>query len=260
MAPNEPRKDRVMRVMNFLPDDYVQRRGIRRANWMCLGIAAGTLMLLGAVVAFVFVRSWTMAGIRFLTETQYQEASRKIEDLKQLERRKDGLLHKVELSTALLERVPRSHVLARLTNHLPEHTSLTSMTMQVEEVQVNLDKPAASDDGTEPAEVKPPRGPAGKNKNQPHIVRVKRLRFRLDGLAKTDVQVAEYISRLHADPLFENVDLQFSEEFPYQESVTMRRFQMSFLLSENAELVLESSPAEPAAVADSAPGGKKGNS
>ena len=46
-----------MQVTNFLPDDYLRRRGIRRANWMCLGTAAGTLLLLGAVVAFVVIVS-----------------------------------------------------------------------------------------------------------------------------------------------------------------------------------------------------------
>jgi hypothetical protein len=242
-----------MRVTNFLPDDYLQRRGLRQANWVCVGIAAGTLMLLGAVVAFVLVRSWGMAGMRLLAEAQYREASRQIEDLKQLEGRKLDLLHKVELSTALLERVPRSHVLARLANHLPEHTSLTSMTMQLQEIKVKVDAPA--DDA---AGGKKPRGAAGKK--QPRVVRITRLRFRLDGLAETDVQVAEYMSRLHTDPLFEAIDLQFSEEFPYQEGVTMRRFQMSLLLSEDAEKVLESIDEEPAGVVDSSPTDTKGNS
>lgn len=247
-----------MRVTNFLPDDYLCRRGIRRANWMCLGTAAGTLLLLGAVVAFVFIRSWSMAGMRSLAELQYQEASRQIDELRQLEQRKTSLLHKVELSTALLERVPRSNVLARLTNHLPEHTSLTSMTMQLEVMKMKPKKAAAGADDTQSACGKPPTGAAGKN--QPRVVRAKRLRFRLDGLAETDVEVAEYISRLHADPLFENVDLQFSEAFPYQEDVTMRRFQMSLLLSEDAAKVLGSPAAEAPSVAESAPVDAKGKS
>jgi len=247
-----------MQVTNFLPDDYIQQRGIRRANWICLGIAAGTLLLLGAMVAFVFIRSWSMAGRRSLAELQYQVASRQIDDLKQLEQRKTSLLHKVELSTALLERVPRSNVLARLTNHLPEHTSLTSMTMQLEVIKMKPKNAAAGADDTRSACGKPPTGAAGKN--QPRVVKVKRLRFRLDGLAETDVEVAEYISRLHADPLFENVDLQFSEAFPYQEDVTMRRFQMSLLLSEDAEKVLGSPAAEAPSVAESAPVDAKGKS
>jgi len=157
-----------MQVTNFLPDDYLTRCGIRRANWVCLGIAAGTLLLLGVAVAFVLVRSWAMAGMRFLAEAQYQEASRQIEDLKQLEQRKAGLLRKVELSTDLLERVPRSHVLARLTNHLPEHTSLTSMTMQVEQMKVPVVPVDGAADGTaSPAAGKRAKGAAGKKQPRP---------------------------------------------------------------------------------------------
>jgi len=56
------------------------------------------------------------------------------------------------------------------------------------------------------------------------------------------------------------VDLQFSESFPYQEDVTMRRFQMSLLLSEDAEKVLGSPAAEAPSVAESAPVDAKGKS
>ncbi len=239
-----------MQVTNFLPDDYLHRRGLRRANWMCLGIAAGVLLLLGAVTGFVVIRSWTIAGMRHLVELQYQEASRQIANLKQLEQHKADLLRKVQLSTALLERVPRSHVLARLTNYLPEHTSLTSMTMQPQQIKRTPQK--AVDGGA--------KSQSTGGKNRPGNVLVTRVRFRLDGLAETDVEVAEYISRLHADPLFENVDLQFSEEFPYEEGVTMRRFQLLFLLSEDAAKVLESPASEAPDVAASAPVRAKGNS
>jgi len=62
----------------------------------------------------------------------------------------------------------------------------------------------------------------------------------VDGLAVTDVQVAEYIARLTADPLFEEVDLKFSEEFPYEPGVTMRRFELIFRLSLEAQKLLTS--------------------
>jgi Tfp pilus assembly protein PilN len=237
-----------MRVINFLPDDYLKRRSNRKANFLCLAIAGGTLLLLGLVAGGMFVRSLGVARMRAVVETQYADASRQINDLKELETRKDGLLHKVDLSTALLERVPRSTILARLTNHLPQNTSLTAMQMQVTYVEVASKTP---DPAAAPAAVKGKKG-SPKTAKTP-TVKVPRLGFRLDGLAKTDVEVAEFLTHLGADPLFDEINLQFSEAFPYQEGMTMRRFQLCFNLSSNAEKVLEGAETAPAATVDAGP-------
>lgn len=222
----------MLRVLNFLPDDYVKRRRVRRANIICALMAAGGLLLVGAVVGVTLIRAVGMAAARAAIDRQYEEARLKIKDLKQLEQRKEGLLHKADLSAALLERVPRSHVLGRLTNLLPEETSLTSLSMEPQEVRVELSQAEAK--AAEKA-----KKSKKKKKVAPATRTETRLRFRLDGLAQTDVQVAEYIGRLASDPLFDTVDLQFSEEFPYEEGMTMRRFQLVFLLSKDAASELE---------------------
>jgi len=223
----------MLRVLNFLPDDYVQRRRVRRANLICTLVAAGGLLLIGIATGLIAFGAMGVAAARAAVDRQYEKASLRIKDLQQLEQHKADLLHKAELSATLLERVPRSHILARITNHLPPETSLTSLSMEPQEMRINVPEPDAEAPG---------KAKKGKKKvSQPKQTET-RLRFRLDGLAQTDVQVAEYISRLAADPLFESVDLQFSEEFPYEEGVTMRRFQMSFLLSKEAAAVLEKAP------------------
>lgn len=236
-----------MRVINFLPDDYLRRRSMRRANLACAALAAGTLLVLAAVVGLIFLRAAGAAGMRQIVEAQYAEASRQIDQLKQLEERKTGLLHKVELSSALLERVPRSHLLACVTNYLPTGTSLTSVTMQAIEVDVKVE--------AKPEDAKPP-APGVKAAPKGPAPRVKRVQFRLDGLAPTDVEVAEFISRLGRDPLFEQVDLQFSEAHPIKDKTVMRRFQLCFRLNPKSECVLEAPPATAAASAQAV----KGNS
>lgn len=225
-----------MRVLNFLPGDYVTRRLVRRANLLCLAVAGGSLLAIGLVTGGIYLRMAGIRSMRGLVDQQYAQASRQIEDLKQLENRKQGLLHKVELSTALLERVPRSLLVARLTNCLPAQTSLTSLQMQAEEVDVPLAPTEAAAGAVAAAD------PKAKGAAKPATRKVTRLRFRLDGLAETDVQVAKFMSNLGEDPLFEEVDLQFSEEFPYKEGVTMRRFQLALLLSPGAAKTLEGRP------------------
>jgi Tfp pilus assembly protein PilN len=226
-----------MRVINFLPDDYLQRRSVRRANLVCLGLAGGAAVLLAVAAVFTYSGAKGAAAERAAVDRQYQEAGRQIDQLKALEDRKTGLFHKVELSTTLLERVPRSTVLARLANHLPAHTSLTMLTMRVEET-----------------EVRAPETPGVTPKGKVETVKVKQVRFRLEGLARTDVEVAEFITRLNADPLFEDVDLLFSEEFTYEEGLTMRRFQLSLRLSPKADKILETASAPVAVKADNGKG------
>jgi len=224
----------MLHVLNFLPDDYLEHQRARRANLTCLLIVGGCLAVTSLLTGFALIRARGTASVRAAVERQYEKAALRIKDLEQLQKHKQDLLHKADLSAALLERVPRSYILAQLTNLLPPETSLTALKMQMEKVVIK----------TPPAQVPTqPKGKSAKTKKRAQPVQTEdRLRFRLDGLAQTDVQVAEYISRLATDPLFDSVDLQFSEEFPYREGILMRRFQLSFLLSRDAEKILEELP------------------
>jgi Tfp pilus assembly protein PilN len=172
-----------------------------------------------------------------MVEQQYDEANRQVDQANQLEDRKTGLLHKVELSTTLLERVPSSRLLAVMTNYLPKDASLTNVLMQVQEVDVKPAEPKKAGDDVK----KIGKSLADKNSPPAAPTKVKRVVFRLDGLAQTDVQVAEYLNRLAADPLFEDPDLQFSEAFPYEEGTILRRFQVTFRLSPRAEQIMDMS-------------------
>ncbi|MCX5653445.1 MAG: hypothetical protein NTY65_02175 [Planctomycetota bacterium] len=248
----------MVNIINFLPCDYMERRGRRRDNIICLiigGLAAVGLGLAGMLAA---VTMFSSAGMRAVVEKQYQEATLQIKQLKDLEERKAGLVHKVELSSDLLERVPRSTLLARLTNYLPQKASLTALVLKLEDVEVPAPRSTAQPPAAAAKDAdKAPAKNAGKSgKGKPNTIKVKQWTFHAEGLAPTDMQVAEYISRLAADPLFRDVDLQYSESFPYQETLTMRKFQLSFRLSPDAEKMLGPTAAPAATAAAPAPAAK----
>ena len=230
----------MISVINFLPNDYTERRRRRRANIICLVLAGVAVVGLGLVSGLTLVSALSSAAMRAVVERQYQEASVQIKQLKDLEERKAGLVHKVELSSDLLERVPRSHLLARLTNYLPQKASLTGVLLKLEDIEVPAPQSQAASPPGAPADSKEAGAAKGGkgSKDKPEKIKVKMWTFRVDGLALTDVQVAEYISRLSADPLFRDVDLRYSEEFPYREGTTMRKFQLCFKLSPDAEKTL----------------------
>ena len=256
----------MLNVINFLPEDYQECRSRRRANIVCLIMAGASVVVLGLVVGLLFLSAIGMSAMRALVDQQYRQASLQIEQLKQLEARKADLIRKVELSTDLLERVPRSQLLARLTNCLPAKAGLMGVVMKAEDVQVPVGSAAAAaagvkavaqaTDAQDASKAGAKRGSSGK-KGKAETVKVKQWVFHVDGVAPTDMEVAEYIARLGADPLFRDVDLQFSEEFPYKEGVQMRKFQLSFRLSPEAEKILgASASAATAAAASPAPAAK----
>ena len=234
-----------MQVMNFLPRDFTERRGRHRANLLCLGLTGVALLALAGVCALHVMRVFGASRLRAVVEQQYREAGRQIEQLKELEDRKADLVRKVELSADLLERVPRSHILARLTNALPLDTSLQVLVMSTVEVEVPVPKLTTTKENDAPAS-------KGRKSKRPEKIRRQEIQFRVNGLAVTDVQVAEYIARLTADPLFEEVNLKFSEEFPYEPGVTMRRFELTFRLSLEAQKLLASGDEAKAALPTSA--------
>jgi Tfp pilus assembly protein PilN len=252
----------MLNVINFLPEDYQERRSRRRANIVCLIMAGASVLVLGLVVGLLFLSAIGMSAMRALVDQQYRQASLQIEQLKQLEARKADLIRKVELSTDLLERVPRSQLLARLTNCLPAKAGLMGVVMKAEDVEVPVGSAAAvkavaqATDAQDASKAGAKRGSSGK-KGKADTVKVKQWVFHVDGVAPTDMEVAEYIARLGADPLFRDVDLQFSEEFPYKEGVQVRKFQLSFRLNPEAEKILgASASAATAAAASPAPAAK----
>jgi Tfp pilus assembly protein PilN len=226
-----------MKVIDFLPNDYLAKKSRRRANLACLAIAGGVSLVVGAALVLLTVDARSTARLRELVDQQYQEASQQVDQLKQLEEKRADLMRKVSLSTTLLERVPRSNVLARVTNHLPPGTSLVSLTMKMEEVEVRAPSSASAADKE-----------AAAKKGKPETVKIKQYVFRLDGVAPTDVEVATLINQLNRDPLFQNtVDLLFSEEAPGKAGASVRRFQLVFRLIPDAEKVLETAPMDVAA-------------
>jgi hypothetical protein len=138
--------------------------------------------------------------------------------------------------------------------------------MKVEYVEVPVGSAAAAAAGAKAAgdaqdasKAGAKRGSSGK-KGKADTVKIKQWVFHVDGVAPTDMEVAEYIARLGADPLFRDVDLQFSEEFPYKEGVQMRKFQLSFRLSLEAEKILGASAAAATAAAAAPAPAAKGDS
>jgi hypothetical protein len=134
---------------------------------------------------------------------QAKEAIKQFEELQ----KKRKVMIKTALTTAeLLEPVPRSVLLASLTNNLPVGVSLLRLKL-VQKEPKNIGRAAATN---KYQAAKAEKAAAA----QPHVSREKLLETHIDieGLAPSDLQVAAYIERLSSSTLLDDVALVQSKE------------------------------------------------
>jgi Tfp pilus assembly protein PilN len=216
--------------LSFLPEDYVERRMEHRTNLICITLF---IVVLGAVVGGWFVTTRQRSDIRAQQEQvnkSYADAARRLEQLQELEQRKDQMLRKAQVTATLIEPVPRTFLLADLINRMPPTLSLFDLQVSSKVVRA-----------TRPVVVKKSAmtNAKGKDAKDEKLQEEPPPRFEvtmtMTGVAPTDVQVAQYMSSLSRSPLLGEVNLVFSEENKVEEQ-TMRRFKIEMTLNDTADV------------------------
>src|SRR5687768_14325355 len=119
--------------LSFLPDDYLDRKARRRANILC-GVLA--VIVLGIIVSACWYQETVTRTVekRFSgVEKLYTEAARRIDKVNQMRAQQQQVVRRAELAASLVEKVPRSNILAEFTNSLPHGLSLTNLAMESKE-------------------------------------------------------------------------------------------------------------------------------
>lgn len=213
--------------LSFLPDDYLERKAIRRANMICGGLS---IIVLGAVGAAFAMGERSIHGAQeraALVEAQYAAAGQQIEQVEKMHARQRQIVQHAELAAALVEKVPRSNILAEFTNSLPAGASLLDVALESRARQA----PAPSAGGSSFDQKKAALENRGRNTGLEPM----EVHLRLSGIADNDVQVAQFITRLNASKLFKDVNLVLTDPYTV-DKVSMRRFQIEMMLSPDAEV------------------------
>lgn len=228
--------------LSFLPDDYLDRKARRRANVLC---ALGAFVVLGiAGTVFWYTEKLTTAVEKRSAEVgkQYAEAANRIEKVNQMRSQQQQVVRRAELAASLVEKVPRSNVLAEFTNNLPEGLSLLNLGMESRE------KPGAAVAPMTAFEAKR-AALEGRNRTAAPVAKVYDVFIRIEGIASTDVQVAQLIARLNRSPLFKEVNLVISDVYTNKVKVngsdqdeTLRKFQIEMMLNPKAEVMNQVNP------------------
>ncbi|MBL0927754.1 MAG: PilN domain-containing protein [Phycisphaerales bacterium] len=229
---------------SFLPEDYLERRAERRTN--VFSVSLFVVVTLGVVGAFfVTNRQWNdVKRYQQAVNVRYTQAAKDIEQLKVLEKQKNELLEKAEITTALIERVPRSVLLAELINRMPTTMTLMELTLDSK----RLDKPIRVQSRREERSADAARGGSGggslaagkggKKKKEDERPPVTAPRFDsrviLEGVAPNHTDVARYVAGLQGCALLENVELIFSREAVVNET-PINRFRIEADLRDEAD-------------------------
>jgi Tfp pilus assembly protein PilN len=222
--------------LSFLPDDYLETKRQRRTNVICASLFL--VIMSGIIVGFTKFEKDLRAAEKENGDVakEYAEAATRIQQQKQMQEKHQRLNAQAELTASLVEKVPRSRLLAELTNAKPAGVSFKDVTLDSKlrtgpaagpKTQFDIKREAmAAATGTGGKSA----APAPQAKNYDVTVKV-------TGRADNDVQVAQFMAKLNQSQLVQDVNLLVSDEENVGE-VRMRQFQIEMTVNPNAEIAM----------------------
>jgi len=218
--------------INFVPEDYVQSNESRRTNLMYLVLLVVVMAALGGSFLTIKIRQRALDTKEQMVSSKMAKAKEAIKQFEELQAKRKVMI-KAALTTAeLLEPVPRSVLLASLTNNLPMGVSLLGLNLLQKEPK-GINRTGVTNSY---------RAAQAKNATagQSRIPREKLLETYIDieGIAPSDLQVAAYIEQLSSSTLLDNVALVESKEYEIDDT-TFRRFKLTTMLRKDIHLTKE---------------------
>ncbi len=218
--------------INFVPDDYIQNNEFRRTNLMYIVLFAVVMAVLGGSFTAIKVRQRAIDIKERLVNEKMTKAKESINQFEQLQADRKVML-KTALTTAeLLEPVPRSVLLASLTNNLPAGMSLLKLNLVQKEPKKTFRTEPASRYAAEQAQ----KSPEAAVQESPE----KSLEtcISIEGVAPSDLEVSAYMNRLNNSLMVDNVALVESKEYKIEDA-TFRQFKLTAMLKKNIHLSKE---------------------
>jgi len=224
--------------INFVPDDYIQSNESRRTNLIYLVLFAAVMAALGGSFAAIKMRQRACSENEELVSARMTEIQEAIKQFEELQTKRAEMM-KTALTTAeLLEPVPRSVLLASLTNNLPNGVSLLEVSMV--QKQPKQTSQTVTTTKYQAAKASQSTGPQQDAQSQrlENPEKLLETHIKIGGTASSDLQVAAYIEQLSNSNLLDNVALVESIEYKVDESM-FRHFKLTAMLAKNVHLTKE---------------------
>ena len=216
--------------INFVPDDYVQNSETRRINLIYLVLLVLLMVVVGGSFTTVKLRQRALVAEENIVNEKMFKTQQAIKQFEALQAKRKVMMKTALTTAGLLETVPRSVLLASLTNDLPGGVSLLKLKL--------IQKKPASQNHKASGASKYNQAQAATD--GPNISPEKLLEMHIDieGIAPTDLQVAAYIEHLSCSSLLDNVALVESKEHEMDEGI-FRRFKLTAMLTKELHLTSE---------------------
>jgi Tfp pilus assembly protein PilN len=219
--------------LSFLPEDYLERKALRRTNFICAGLFVIVLTSIGSAFTYSERSNRDIDKQYDAKLREFTAEAQRIHQADMMQEKQRTMSRQAELAASLLEKVPRSFLIAEITNAMPPGVSLTEFNL---ESKVHQNPTVAARTNMSAFEQKKAadakKAAAGENPD----VKVYDVAMRIHGIAPTDVQVAEFIRKLNASPLLKDVNLVITDQFTNKENEVLRKFQVECNLNPNAEV------------------------
>ena len=215
-----------MSNVNLVPDDYIQNNESRRTNLMYVFLFVLVMSGLTGCFLTIKVRQKACQSQEKMVNEKMAKAQLAITEFDKLQAKRKIMMKTALMTAELIEPVPRSILLASLTNDLPKGASLVRLSLEQKEPKAVV------------ANAKPEsKFEATANKKAAVVSSEQLLDTNIDieGVAPSDIQVATYIKRLTDSMLFDNVALVESKEWKLDD-VSFRQFKLKTMLRKGVHL------------------------
>lgn len=213
-------------AVDFLPEDYVEKRQAARSAILCIGLCL--IVMAGIVTTYMMTQRNINTALKEYEDVtrQFNNASKLLADMQEVDNERSRMLQKAEVTAMLQERVPRSRLLEEFTRLSHGQAKLLEINLKSREIAV-----------------KAPVTQLQKTKKQmgdskiPEIVKPPEMEVTVEliGYAQTDGNLANFISALGKSPLLTDVNLVFTEETKVKDH-TMRKFKLDMKINRDANL------------------------
>ncbi|CAN5478054.1 hypothetical protein BH10PLA1_BH10PLA1_19170 [soil metagenome] len=206
------------RPICFLPEDYVERRSNRRANTICAALFIIVMLAIGSALVLSEQSLRVAVTEHTLLEKTYAAAATRVDQVRQMQDEQRLMVRRARDSASIVDKVPRSVVLAEVTNALPPGVTLVAFNLD----SVNAPQPA----GQSPTPL---------------------VTLRIVGTGESDVQVSQFVNTLTRSKILKDVNLRASQpatvddKHPTTDSVA-RRFTVDMALDPKAATIIAQEP------------------